>query len=119
MRVILDLITSKRNEIEKLKQEIALLESDIEPLKLTEEYSIRFNTWYKTVDNTIFFRPVGVDDGCAVGFSVSICKNNLAYDLNDACVDLEKHFYNMKESSFDEMLNTVNLHNLEILEQYK
>lgn len=116
---MLDLITAKRNKIQKLRQEIALLECDIEKLKLTEEYDVRFNIWYKTEDGEFFFRPRGIDNGRAVGLSINLRENELAYELDDDTFGLENSFLKMQVSSYGEMLNAVNLHNLEILEQYK
>lgn len=116
---MLDLITAKRNEIQKLRQEIALLESDIEKLEFTEKYNIEFDTWYKTEDGAIFFRPSGTDNGYAVGLSVNLRENELAYELDDDTFGLEVSFSKMQVSSYGEMLNAVNLHNLEVLEQYK
>ena len=114
-----DLIKEKKEKIEKLKLEIRTLEDDIETLELQERYGVILNAWYKNRDNTMFFRPTSIYNNSAVGFSITIDKHELAYNVHDDTVSLEYCFSNMQVSSYDEMLNAVNVHNLKVLNNYK
>lgn len=102
-----------------MKFKIELLEQDIEMLESQQTYGITLNTWYKNKDNTMFFKPSSIEDGVIIGFSITMEKHYLANNIYDDTVSLEYYFSNMKESSYGEVLNGVNSHNLEVLKQHK
>lgn len=105
--------------IKEKKYKIEVLKDDIETLELQQRYEITLNVWYKNSEGTMFFRPTSIHNDGLVGFSISLDKYELSYNIYDDTVSLQYYFSNMQASSYGEMLNAVNSHNLDVLKQYK
>lgn len=117
---MLNLINEKKKQIKRLQHEVEDLQQQIQMSKLKETYKFMLDTWYKTSDPVMFFRPTGFNNEFeVVGVSIKLHKDELAYNLDDDSFNLEYALSKMQTSSYGEMLNTVNLHNLKVLEQYK